>query len=142
MILLPLFYLSRRELLVPLVVEFYVFCIHLRCNNRILNRIAYPSQYMCYVSITNLYIGKCYYSRIHLLIFLYCVPCFLLYETNTMSKQFAPFESHLGLIIESHLGLMMDLRWVPQMAPLIVPMMSNLWVHCLVFQLDSTVPES
>ena len=45
-------------------------------------------------------------------------------------------ESHMGLIIETHLGLMMDLSWVPQMAPLIVPMMANLWVHCLVFQLD------
>ena len=45
-------------------------------------------------------------------------------------------ESHLGLIIESHLGLMMDLSWVPQIAPLMVPIISNLWVHCLVFQLD------
>ena len=45
-------------------------------------------------------------------------------------------ESHLGLIIEAYLGLMMDLSWVTQMAPLIVPMMANLWVHCLVFQLD------
>ena len=40
------------------------------------------------------------------------------------------------LIIEAHLGLMMDLRWVLQYAPLIVPMVANLWVHCLVFQLD------
>ena len=31
---------------------------------------------------------------------------------------------------------MMYLSWVPQMAPLIVPMMENPWVHCLVFQLD------
>ena len=31
---------------------------------------------------------------------------------------------------------MMDLSWVPQMAPLIVPMMANPWVNCLVFQLD------
>ena len=46
-------------------------------------------------------------------------------------------ESHLGLIIEAHLGLMMDLRWVPQTAPLMVPMMANPWVHCLVFQLDN-----
>ena len=44
--------------------------------------------------------------------------------------------SHLGLIVEAHLRLMMDLRWVPQIAPLIVTMMANLWVHCLVFQLD------
>ena len=41
------------------------------------------------------------------------------------------------LIIEAHLGLMMDLSWVPQNAPLMVPMMSNLWVHFLVFQLDN-----
>ena len=40
------------------------------------------------------------------------------------------------LRIEAHLGLMMDMIWVPQMAPLIVPMMSNPWFHCLVFQLD------
>ena len=40
------------------------------------------------------------------------------------------------LIIESHLELMMDLSWVPQMAPLIVQMMANPWIHCLVFQLD------
>ena len=40
------------------------------------------------------------------------------------------------LIIEAHLGLMMDMRWVLQYAPLIVPMVANLWVHCLVFQLD------
>ena len=40
------------------------------------------------------------------------------------------------LIIEAHLGLMMDMSWVPQNAPLMVPMMENLWVHCLVFQLD------
>ena len=40
------------------------------------------------------------------------------------------------LIIEAHLGLMMDLSWVPQIAPLMVPIMENLWVHCLVFQLD------
>ena len=31
---------------------------------------------------------------------------------------------------------MMDLSWVPQIAPLIVPMMEKPWVHCLVFQLD------
>ena len=40
------------------------------------------------------------------------------------------------LIIEAHLGLIMDLSWVPQITPLMVPMMANLWVHCLVFQLD------
>ena len=40
------------------------------------------------------------------------------------------------LITEAHLGLMMDLSWVPQNAPLMVPMMANVWVHCLVFQLD------
>ena len=45
-------------------------------------------------------------------------------------------ESHLGLMIEAHLRLMMDMIWVPQIAPLIVPMMANLWFHCLVFQLD------
>ena len=38
--------------------------------------------------------------------------------------------------IEAHLGLMMDLIWVPQIAPLIIPMMANLWVDCLVFQFD------
>ena len=31
---------------------------------------------------------------------------------------------------------MMDLIWVPQITPLMVPTMSNLWFHCLVFQLD------
>ena len=40
------------------------------------------------------------------------------------------------LIIEAHLGLMMDLRWVSQITPLIILIMANLWVHCLVFQLD------
>ena len=30
----------------------------------------------------------------------------------------------------------MDLSWVPQINPLIVPIMASLWVHCLVFQLD------
>ena len=45
-------------------------------------------------------------------------------------------ESHLGLIIEAHLGLMMDMSWVPHIAPLMVLMMENPWVHCLVFQLD------
>ena len=48
-------------------------------------------------------------------------------------------ESHLGLIIESHLGLIINLIWVPHMAPLIFPMMENLWVHCLVFQLDKVL---
>ena len=38
-------------------------------------------------------------------------------------------------IIEAHLGLMMDLIWVPQITPLIIPMMADLLVHCLVFQL-------
>ena len=41
------------------------------------------------------------------------------------------------LIIEEHLGLMMDLSWVPQITPLMVPMIANLWVHCMVFQLDN-----
>ena len=41
------------------------------------------------------------------------------------------------LIIEAHLGLMMDLSWVTQITLLIIPMMENLWVHCLVFQLDN-----
>ena len=40
------------------------------------------------------------------------------------------------LTIEAHLGLLMDLSWVPQITPLIIPIMENLWVHCLVFQLD------
>ena len=40
------------------------------------------------------------------------------------------------LIIEAHLGLMMDLRWVPSNDTLMVPMMANLWVHCLLFQLN------
>ena len=40
------------------------------------------------------------------------------------------------LILEAHLGLMIYLSWVPQITPLIFPMMENLWVHCLVFQLD------
>ena len=40
------------------------------------------------------------------------------------------------LIIEAHLVLMTDMSWVPQIVPLMVPMMANLWVHCLVFQLD------
>ena len=41
------------------------------------------------------------------------------------------------LIIEAHLNLMMDLIWVPQITPLITPMMANLWFHSLVFQLDN-----
>ena len=41
------------------------------------------------------------------------------------------------LIIEAHLGSMMNMSWVPQISPLMVPMMANLWVHCLVFQLDN-----
>ena len=40
------------------------------------------------------------------------------------------------LIIEAKLGLMIYLSWVPQTTPFIIPMMANLWVHCLVFQLD------
>ena len=39
------------------------------------------------------------------------------------------------MIVEAHLDLMTDLRWVPQITHLMVPMMANLWVHCLVFQL-------
>ena len=42
-----------------------------------------------------------------------------------------------GLIIEAHLGLMMDLRWVPQMAPLMVPMIENPWFNCFLFQFDN-----
>ena len=42
----------------------------------------------------------------------------------------------MGLIIEAHLGFLMDLSWVFLMAHLIVPMMENLWVHCLMLQLD------
>ena len=45
-------------------------------------------------------------------------------------------ELQLGLIIEAHLGLLIDQRWFVLMAHLIVPMIANLWVHCLVFQLD------
>ena len=41
------------------------------------------------------------------------------------------------LIIEAHLGLMMVLSWVPQITPLIIPMMANMCVHCLVFHLDN-----
>ena len=40
------------------------------------------------------------------------------------------------LIIEAHLGLIMDLIWFPHNINLMVPMMANLWFHCLVFQLD------
>ena len=40
------------------------------------------------------------------------------------------------LILEAHLGLMMYLSWVPQITPLIIPMMEKLWFHCLVFHLD------
>ena len=40
------------------------------------------------------------------------------------------------LIVEANLGLMMDLSWVPQITPLIIPMMADLLVHCLVIQLD------
>ena len=40
------------------------------------------------------------------------------------------------LIIEAHLGLMIDLSWVTQITSLIIPMMANLWVHCLVFKSD------
>ena len=40
------------------------------------------------------------------------------------------------LILEAHLGLMKYLIWVPQITPLIIPMMANLWVHSLVFHLD------
>ena len=39
-------------------------------------------------------------------------------------------------IIEAHLGPMMNMSWVPQITPLMVPTMENLWVHFLVFQLD------
>ena len=34
------------------------------------------------------------------------------------------------------MDLMMDLSWVPQITHLIIPMMVNLWVHFLLFQLD------
>ena len=40
------------------------------------------------------------------------------------------------MIIDAYLGLMVYLRWVPQITPLMIPIMENLWVHCLVFQLD------
>ena len=45
-------------------------------------------------------------------------------------------ESQLGFIIEAHLGFLMDQSWVFLMDHLIV-MIANLWVHCLVFQLDN-----
>ena len=45
-------------------------------------------------------------------------------------------ESHLGLIIEAHLGFLIDQSWFVLMAHLIIPMLENLWVHCLVFKLD------
>ena len=45
------------------------------------------------------------------------------------------------LILEAYLGLMMYLSWVPQITPLIIPMMANLWVHCLVFQLDKMLEQ-
>ena len=40
------------------------------------------------------------------------------------------------LILEAHLGLMMYMSWFPHITSLIKSMMANLWVHCLVFQLD------
>ena len=40
------------------------------------------------------------------------------------------------LIIDAHLDLMMDLSWVHQINPLTIPMMANLWIHFLVFQLN------
>ena len=46
------------------------------------------------------------------------------------------------LIIEAHLGLMMDMSWVPQNAPLMVPMMANLRVNCLVFNLGNMLEMS
>ena len=46
------------------------------------------------------------------------------------------------LIIEAHLGLMMDLSWVSHITPLLVPIMANMWVHCLVFQLDKMLEPS
>ena len=85
MILTTLFCLSRRVLMVPLAVEFYVFCIYLRSNNQILHCIDCTSHCMCSVSIINQYIGKWVYLRIHLLL-LYCVPCSLLSDPNTVSK--------------------------------------------------------
>ena len=84
-IVLTILCLSRRVPLVALAVEFYVSCIYLCSNNRILNLIACTSHCMCSVSIINLYIGKCDWSRIHLLL-LYFVPFFLPSEPNTMSK--------------------------------------------------------
>ena len=91
MILKTLFCLSRWVPLVPISVEFYLFCIYLRSNNRIQHCIACPSHCMCSVSIINLYIVKWVYSRIHLLIFLYCFPCRLPSDPNTMSKHFHRF---------------------------------------------------
>ena len=56
------------------------------CNNQILHRIACPSHCMFSVSIINQNIVKCYYLRIHIIIFLYCLLCHLPYDPNTMSK--------------------------------------------------------
>ena len=47
-------------LLVPHIVDFYVFCIHLRCKNLILHYIACPSHCICSVSIIKLDIGRLY----------------------------------------------------------------------------------
>ena len=91
MILLMLFCLSRRLPLVTHVVDFYVFCIHLHCNARILHRISCPSHFICSVSIINIYIGNCYESKIHLFIFLYYFPCHLPSDPNTMSKHLHRF---------------------------------------------------
>ena len=85
MILKTLFCLSRRVSLVPLAVEFYVFCVYLCSNNQIILCIDCPSRCICSLSIINLYIGKWFYSRIHLLL-LYCVTCLLLSDPNTLSK--------------------------------------------------------
>ena len=45
------------------------------------------------------------------------------------------------LIIDAHLDLMMDLSWVHQINPLTIPMMANLWIHFLVFQLNKMLED-
>ena len=55
-ILLNLFCLSRRVRLITHARDFYLFCIHLCWNNRIIHRTACTQHCICYVSIINLYI--------------------------------------------------------------------------------------
>ena len=41
-----------------------------------------------------------------------------------------------------HLELLMELSWFLLMAPLMVPMMENLWVYCVVIHLDNMMDVS